>query len=256
MKRFVAVAIAFFSASEARADLTEACTKAYVEGQKAQKIEKDPLRARELYASCAKECTDDSLRVSCGKWVQEVQAELGSIVIKADAYGHVGADYAIAIDGKNVASAEGEPIDLNPGDHVVAVTPNGKTPIEQRVVVHAGEKLRALDFEPPKPPPTIVYTTVTRRPVTAATFVTAAITGVALVSWAVFGLWTVVEYSSTSSCTPSCQPSSRDPAFDGKAIAADVSLGVAVAALATTIVLFATRPRIINRIPRTLAIRF
>jgi hypothetical protein len=233
-------------AGTAQADVSQECKDDVVAGQLAQSSH-DLLTARGKLEACARDCPDDVVRAACGKWLQQVKDELPSIVVKSG-YGQLGTDYTLELDGNPVTSAAGEPIDVNPGEHVVRVKPATKPPVEQRVVVNAGEKLRALTFEPPHP---VEYTTLTRRPVTVPTYVFVGLGAAALVSFGVFGLWTLVEYSSTSSCTPTCLPSNHDDSFGAKTLAADISLGVAIASVATAVVLYLVRPRIVNRIPKT-----
>ncbi len=237
----------------ARADggLTEACENAFVGGQRAYKLDHDLLSAREKLLVCAKECPEQ-LRVTCGGWLEEIAKELPSIVIKAkNASGQDVVDASVEVDGKPITSAAGAPIELNEGTHTVRVTLPGKPPKEQQVVLSAGEKLRAVEVvgeAPPPPPPHIEYTTITRRPIPAAAFVLLGVTAAALVSYGVFGMWTTIEYSSTSACSHTCNPISEDSSFQGKAAVADISLAVAAAAFTAAAIVFIARPRILERV--------
>ena len=213
----------------ARADgVDPVCEDAYVTGQKLYKLQHRLLQSREKLLLCAKACPDE-LRASCGRWLQEIEHEISTLVVKAkDGAGHDVLDAQVDVDGAPVAGyADGTPIEVNPGEHIVRVSRANKEPLEQRVLVHAGEKLRVVEIWLEPPPPPVSYVTVRRRPIPVATYVLLGVGAAALASFAVFGTWTTVEYSNTNSCSPSCPPENRDPAFSVKTLVADVSLGVA-----------------------------
>jgi hypothetical protein len=138
---------------------------------------------------------------------------------------------------------EGLPIDLNPGKHVVRVHKDGKA-VDQTVLLNAGEKLKVVEvwLEP-----RAVAVTRTSRPVPVGTYVLLGVGVAALASFAAFGIWTTYEYAATSSCTPTCPASTHDGGFDAKAAIADVSLGVAGAALLASVIVYLTRPKVITR---------
>jgi hypothetical protein len=239
------------SATAARAEDDATCQAAYVAGQRRYKLEHDLIGGREQLLVCAKSCPDE-LRVSCGRWLQDIEAEVPSIVIKAkDAHGQDVLEVAVAIDGTAVAGfVGGSPIELNPGEHKVRVQRTGRAPVEQSVLVHAGEKLRAVDIWT-EPRVRDEDVTRTRRPVALGTFVLAGVSAAALVSFGVFAIWTTTEYNATSSCRPNCAASGRDTWFSTKTAIADASLGLAAAALATAGVLYFVRPTITERVQKT-----
>jgi hypothetical protein len=248
---FVVVASALTPAVSAQAQDTgidPGCESGYVSGQRLYKLEHDLLGARKELLVCARSCPEQ-LRESCGRWLKEIDSQLPTVVIKAkDGYGHDLVDASVAIDGTPVADySEGAPLELNPGEHAVRVTVPGKRPVEQAVLVHVGEKLRVVDVyvEPP-----VQFVTIARRPMTTATWVLLGVSAAGLASYGVFGTWSAIEYSKTNNCRPYCPTATRDGSFQTKTIAADVSLGVSAAALAASAVLFLTRPRITERIPR------
>jgi len=238
---------------DARADggLSETCETAFVGGQRAYKLDHDLVGAREKLLACAKECPDQ-LRITCGGWLEEIAKELPSIVVKVkDSTGQDVIDAAVEVDGKPVASAAGAPIELNAGTHTIRVRAPGKPPKEQQVVLNAGEKLRMVEVatEPTAPPPPrVVYTTLVRRPIPTSAFVLLGVTAAALTTFGVFGMWTTIEYSSTSACTPNCSRTSEDSAFQAKTATADISLAVAAAAFTAAIIVFVVRPRVIEHV--------
>ena len=240
----VALALVFVVSPAIAQEDDAACQASYVAGQKKYKLEHDLLAGRAQLLVCAQACPDQ-LRASCGTWLKEIDAALPSIVISArDARGRARSDVTVDVDGAPVSWTAGQPIEVNPGTHAVRVHARERT-FDQTIVVSAGEKLKTVDVVTEQAPVEITRTT---RPVPVAAWVLAGVGAVAFASFATFGLWTTLEYVNTSGCSPSCDPSKRDDAFQAKTIAADISLGVAVATLASSLVVFLTRPRVVERV--------
>lgn len=255
-RKSFAAAIAFaavFTANHARAEDDAACKASYVEGQRRYKLAHDFIGGRAELLVCAKTCPDE-LRESCGRWLQEIDREVPSIVVKAkDGRGHDVVDVSLALDGAPIAGyVEGTPIDLNPGPHTLRVARAGHLAKDESFVVNAGEKLRVVEVWT-EPKVEDVFVTRTRRPIPAATYAFLGVGAVAAASFGIFASWSTIEYSKTSSCTPSCAQTSRDSGFEAKTIVADVSLGVAVAALAGAGVFYLTRPTVTERYPKPAA---
>lgn len=244
LRSLVACALLCVAVPAVAAQDEAACQTSYVAGQKRFKLEHDLLGGREQLLVCATTCPDE-LRASCGKWLKEIEAELPSIVISArDAHGRERADVTVDVDGAPMTTwRAGQAIEVNPGTHAIRVHARERT-FDQNVVVSAGEKLKTIDVVTEAP---IVEITRTTRPVPLAAWVLAGVGAAALASFATFGIWTTLDYLKTSGCTPSCDPSKRDDAFQAKTVAADVSLGVMVTTLASALVVYLTRPRVVER---------
>jgi hypothetical protein len=245
-----ALLLLLLSAPAAAQQDEAACQASYVAGQKAYKLEHDLLRGREQLLVCARACPDQ-LRASCGKWLREIESELPSIVLKAkDARGRDVSDVAVDVDDAQVAAyAEGLPIELNPGKHTVRVRDRAGRTLVQPVLVSAGEKLKVVEIwlEPRAADAPRVL-----RPVPTPMFVLLGVGAAALASWGTFAIWSAVEFSKTSHCSPTCNPADRDTGFGVKTAMADVSLAVAGAALVGAAIVYATRPEVVER-PRPTA---
>jgi hypothetical protein len=232
------------------ADDEAACRQSYIAGQRRYKLEHDLLGGREQLLVCARTCPD-ALRASCGRWLQEIEGELPSIVVTPkDRTGRDVLDATIAVDGAPlVGHTEGTPIDLNPGEHRVEVDRKGFLPAQETVVVAAGEKLRVVEVwtEPRAIEPVVAE--VRRRPVPLASAVLAGAGVLFLASFGVFAAWTTVEYDQTGSCAPACPASSRDPSFTAKTVIADTSLAAGGAALIAAGIFYLVRPDVVSRSP-------
>jgi hypothetical protein len=239
-----------FRPADARAADDAACQSAYVNGQRLYKLSHDLIGGRSELLVCAKACPDE-LRESCGNWLREIDTELPSVVVKAkDASDHDVTDITIIVDGKAITNyVEGTPIELNPGAHTVRVVRGTLPPVEQRVVLTAGEKLRVIELWT-EPRASDQFLLRTRRPIPSASVVLFGVGAVALASFGVFSIWTSSEYGKTSTCTPSCSASARDSSFGAKTILADVSLGVGAAAWIGSGIFYLTRPTVTERVPK------
>jgi hypothetical protein len=236
--------------TDARAADDTACQDSYVSGQRLYKLSHDLIGGRSQLLICAKTCPDE-LRESCGKWLQDIDQEVPSIVVKAkDGRDRDVADVSLVIDDKPVEGyVEGTPIELNPGAHTIRAIRGSHAPVEQRIVLSAGEKLRVVEIWT-EPRVVDQFTTRTRRPIPTVSFALFGLGAVSLASFGVFSIWTTAEYSKTGSCTPNCATSDRDSAFGTKTILADVSLGLGAAAFVGAGIFYLARPTVTERIPK------
>ena len=183
----------------------------------------------------------------------DLEAQTPSIVVRVvDASGNDRTDVRTLIDGRAV-KLDGKPISLDPGEHVVSVeTPEGLRR-EQKVLVAVREKSRLLTVQtvakaessnspapepsdkPARPaagaeqgPPTPSAT----RGIPVGALVVGGVGVASLGSALYFGLKARTQYDELKrECAPRCNPESTDAAHQ-KAVIADVSLAVGVAALA------------------------
>jgi hypothetical protein len=231
----------FLAASAARAqENDDACQRSYVAGQRHYKLDHDLISARAELLVCAKTCPDE-LRVSCGRWLEEIAREMPSIVVRVlDARGHDVPNVQIDLDHWPVDHyVEGLPLELNAGTHSLTVRREGHPSATQSIVVNAGEKLRVIDVWTA---PREASTWIVRRPIPSVTWGLLTLSGVALATFGIFASWTTVEFSATSTCAPNCSAANKDSAFDAKAAVADVSLGVAALALVGAGIFYLARP--------------
>jgi hypothetical protein len=144
------LAIASYSGI-ARADDTKLqCIAAATDGQTLRGDGK-LLEARERIRMCARDVCPGIVKSHCARWLGELDERIPSIVVRAqDEAGGDVLDAHLAIDG-NAAKLDGHPVELDPGDHVVAVDTGSGVHAEGRVLLVEGEKSRVLVLQVPVP---------------------------------------------------------------------------------------------------------
>jgi hypothetical protein len=132
-------------AAPARADdgVVRSCIAASTEGQTLRKQGK-LLEARTQMLSCARDVCPGVVRSHCAHWLSEIEEQTPSVVVRAQgASGDDVIDARVAIDGKP-GKLDGQPVPLDPGDHVIAVDAGRGGRTEERVLVAAGETSRLI----------------------------------------------------------------------------------------------------------------
>jgi hypothetical protein len=242
--------VAFFPASARAQAAPEAtdpkaeCVAAYEATQSLRRDGKLTL-ARTKALQCAQDACPSVTKRDCVQWLAEIDMTSPSIVVHAhDARGLDIAAVRTTIDGAVVSTrADGGELTVDPGERSFHFETEGFPPVDQRVVVHVGEKRRALDVTfgslpppPPPPPPPQVAPSRFTPPVIGLT----ALGIVGLGAFATLGVVAITEKSDlTNTCAPRC-PDDSVAAVRWKLTAADVSLGVGVAAIVVAGVLLAT----------------
>ena len=105
------------------------------------------IEARRLLAECSAEACPDFVRDKCIGWYQEVNGTIPSLVVSAT--GPDGADRSgvkVTLDGEVVAERlDGQPIELDPGEHRLLLEMAGHPSRELRILAKAGERQRLLE---------------------------------------------------------------------------------------------------------------
>jgi hypothetical protein len=148
-RRLAAVGIAFLAASlgapAARADDKEVCASSY---ENAQKLRRDgKLKdARQELVTCGSAKCPAVLIPFCVQWLREIDASLPTVVIVARGpNGEETEAVKVLIDGTVAAPRlDGRPIAVDPGKHHLRYELEGSAPIDEDVIVHAGEQNRRL----------------------------------------------------------------------------------------------------------------
>jgi hypothetical protein len=229
----------------ARADEVAACVKASESAQTLRDEGKYNL-AREQLLVCTRDLCPGIVRRDCTQWLSEIDASMPSVVVSAkDGSGRDLVDVRVTVDGQPFAEKlDGKPLMVDPGKHTFRYEAAGAPPSEEDVVVHAGEKNRALNVRLGGPPQTPPGTPAPAPPAPetsptpsgaagppVAAYVLGGLGVVALGSFAFFGITGKSDVSDLrSSCSPNCQQRDVDHART-KLIIADISLGVGVVAL-------------------------
>ena len=236
------------AAAPARADEKTACVTAYERSQVSRK-EGKLRRAREELRTCARGTCPALVRTDCVAWLDQVESSYPSIVIRAEKDGTDVAAVRVVEDSEVIATRlDGKAIELEPGEHVFRFETDGAPPVSLTMVVHEAEKNRVVPVHFAGPHKEPLATTapdgadMTSRPVPVGVY---ALGGVGLAGLAGFTVLGAIgksnESSLRSSCSPSCAKSDID-SVRGKYLAADVSLAIGVASLATAAIWYLARP--------------
>jgi hypothetical protein len=221
----------------------EACVRAAEQGQ-ADRRQHALLQARERFLTCASAACPAVVRADCARWLEEVDALVPTIAVRATSSAGDDLAAAIEIDGRAVGVPAGSAVRVDPGAHVIVVRADGFERVERRVVLVEGEKGRTLSVslsrvgerrERPAPPPPVNARGGEERSRSPSPIVW-ALGGVgvaALGSFAFFGLSGRADASDLrSGCN--VNGTCTETQVDGvrtKYLVADVSLGIGVVAL-------------------------
>jgi hypothetical protein len=139
------------AAREAKAeDTVRVCIAASTEGQTLRKQGK-LLAAHDAMIACARDACPAIVRSHCARWLSEVDAAIPSLVVRAqDASGADVLGARLAIDGRP-AKLDGQPVQLDPGEHVIAIEGNGGRQVrqEEHVLLLEGEASRRVTLRFP-----------------------------------------------------------------------------------------------------------
>jgi hypothetical protein len=228
-----------------------ACVQASEKGLDAR--DRGALRAaRAHFVTCAADTCPKPMRVDCARWLDEVDANLPSIVVGAkDAHGGDLFDFRVKVDSEAVEDVQsGRPIVLDPGPHVVRFE-RGRPPAvevrEVKVLLRTGERNRAVLA-------TMETAGTSDKPekkddarsssVPAASWVFG---GLGVLALGGFGTFAVLGAQEKARLRTACSPGCTDAdvsALRTDYLVADISLGVGIVALglATYFLLTNERP--------------
>ena len=237
----------------ARADELATCVKASEVGQ-SLRDEGKYLRAREKFLVCSRDVCPAVVRRDCVGWLTEVDTSLPSVVISATDSGHDVSDVKVTIDGTPVVGKlEGKPIPLDPGAHALHYEHAGQKPIDDQIVVRAGEKNRLVKVSfgtvpsaaplaaagAPGAAPVVVPQA---KPPSPVAYVLGGVGIVGMIGWAYFGLTgTSDAHTLRATCAPNCSTSAVSH-VNTKLALADAGMAVGIAGIVSGgIVFLATR---------------
>ncbi|WP_437970518.1 hypothetical protein WMF04_15070 [Sorangium sp. So ce260] len=138
-------ALACLQPASARAGDAEACFTASEEGQRLR--DEGRLReARARFIACGGAACPDLVQSDCAGWLSDVTARVPTLILSAqDEQGLDVADVRVTIDGAPLAGRlDGKAVEVDPGEHVLRFERAGSDPLELRLVVREGEKLRRV----------------------------------------------------------------------------------------------------------------
>ncbi len=244
--RATALALTFFVAlpsGTAQAQTVAQCVHSAEEGQDLRAHGK--LRAaRASFVACGREACALVLRKDCAHWLEEVDADLPTVVFGAkDAERRDVSDVTVRIDGGTESNAaSGLAVGLDPGPHELRFERPRSAPVVERIVLRMGERNRSVvavfsgsehsSESSSSPAPGATDTPATHAKLSPFVYVLGGLGLAAAGSSAYFGL---TGLEKKSELRASCGPACTDAEVSGlrtRYIVADVSLVVGVLALA------------------------
>jgi hypothetical protein len=223
------------------------CLAAFERGQEEQRALH--LRAaRDLFRSCTRPACSPPVRSDCAEHLDEVVRAAPTLVVGArDTSGADLPGVLVFVDGERVITDPGGTVIVDPGPHTLRFELPPFSPQSQEIVARTGERSRLVIATFPAD---AARERPSERAQTGAgggrspwAYVAGGIGGVALSSFAFFGITGAVERSDLidRGCKPNC-PDDQISDVRTKFIIADISLGVAIVSLAAATFLFLKEP--------------
>ncbi|WP_437940997.1 hypothetical protein [Sorangium sp. So ce341] len=238
-------AAACLQPARARAGDAEACFTASEEGQRLR--DEGRLReARARFIACGGAGCPDLVQSDCAGWLSDVTARVPTLILSAqDEQGHDVADVRVTIDGAPLAARlDGKAVEVDPGERVLRFERPGSAPVELRLVVREGEKLRRVSARLARPGASAGAPAAgalppredrAASPPASGLILPIALGGVAAgsgVAYAALGLSARADADRLrATCAPRCAEADVD-AVRAKILGANIAFGVGVAALA------------------------
>jgi hypothetical protein len=222
-----------------------ACVAAHEAGQ-SLRTQKKLHAAHDRFVACAKTECPIVLRKECTEQMEQLAATAPTVALEAIDDKGMGDDQVkVSLDGAVITDRlTGAALPVEPGEHVFSFErASDHKVIEQRVLVVEGDKNKKIvaDYQAllPKPPPvkdsTRTPSEEKRIPVLA--YVAGGVAAIGLGSFVVFSLTGRGQESDLASgCSPHCSLNDVAPVKRDYLIG-DVSLGVAIVAVAAAVVL-------------------
>jgi hypothetical protein len=250
-------------AQETARDRREACFSASERAQLLRNQGKLHAARAELLVCAADPCPSQ-MRRDCSKWLAEVESSIATVVLEVhDASGRERIDVRVTLDGEDLTDRlDGRPLEMDPGEHVFRFAVSDGQSAEQRIVAHAGDRMRRIvvtlerasparltpdttptppelqpTTRPPPPPARDTVRASTPWPVYALGTL-AVVTGAVGGGLAVAGL--ARENHLRSTCAPTCAHDDVS-SLHGQYVAADVLFVVTGAAVAAALLFYLTR---------------
>jgi len=203
------------------------------------------LDARTELLLCSRASCPGPIRADCIDWLAEVGRSLPSVVVTARARGADVVDVKVTVDGKLMSEKlSGAALDLDPGEHRFRFESPPWPVVERTILVSEGIKDRPIDVELAPPDPVASPASPPRPPFRLQQFdyVLGAVAVAGLGAFGYFAGSGLYERKDLlEHCAPFCKPHEVE-GVRTRLIAADVSLGVVLAALVVDVYLHATRP--------------
>lgn len=121
------------------------CIAAAEQGQ-SQRDDGKYRAARTSFLNCAQDRCPRVIAQSCTKWLRELDESAPTIVLGAkNERGDDLTDVKVTFDGAPFATQlDGKPLEADAGEHVIRFERDGSQPVEQKLLLRAGEKARVV----------------------------------------------------------------------------------------------------------------
>ena len=203
---------------------------------------------------CVQSSCSRPVQEQCGVWLGDVERSLPSVVIQATVDGEDHSEVQVQVDGVPLVDfSPGKAISLDPGAHTFRIACKDFAGVEKKVIVREGEQLRPLivAFNSPQPvdkkatatgPARPARPVPTHRPVPVLTYV---LGGFAIAGGGAYGFLAYTSQKREEDLDKYCSPDCLDEDLDTlrqRKLAANITLGVSLAAAAGAVVSYLARP--------------
>ena len=238
--------------SVTHADEKTDCMDAHAQSQELEHQSK--LRAsREKLLVCSRDVCPSMIRKECAEWLSKIDESMPSVVF--DAHGPGGGEVfevQVFYDGQPlVGELDGRAVPVDPGAHTFRYEFAGAPPVEEKVVIHQGEKNRKISirFAPPKGSSSASATTrptataTPSRKIPTATLILGGVGALALAGGVFFELKGLGKKSDLDDrgCKPNCPQSDVD-AGKRDLLVGDLLVGVSVLSLGAAAYFWFAKP--------------
>jgi hypothetical protein len=226
------------------------CVEAHASGQELRQSGQ-LLESRARLIQCSQATCPELVRSECLSMLDELRTEVPSVIFRITLDGTPCFHVEVVMDGRTLFSeVPTRAFDIDPGKHLFEFRRGQFMTVNRQVTITEGDKLIpiavqfasavASEAEPaPRRPPAAI---AEQRPVPVPVYLLSGVGVLGLGGFIGFGLAThTKENALKSTCSPRCSQSEID-SVHSRAVTADISLGVSVAAFAAAATYYLLRP--------------
>jgi hypothetical protein len=239
------------SSRAAKADPIEICLEDHARGQELR-LGGKLLDARDSFLHCAATHCPNQIQRDCSSYLEQIQVQVPSVVLRVTADGVSRGDVKVFVDGRLVLDhLTGKALDVDPGPHQLRVVLPPYPPYKQSLIVSEGERFRVIEvaFAKSITSPTAEEVRPERklemhRPIPVSSYVFGGVGAAALLSGVGWGVssWSL-KNEMEAGCAPTCSQKSV-AVLRQRALFADVSWGVSAASMIVAGVFYLIRPEV------------